>query len=157
LLECLEYQRASALAIPVGLEESLWHRSIVPSGWTIAGVIDHLAGAERHWFQLVVTGHADELPWDVGRPDYDPHAPMTCDRPSADIVAYYREQCKASNAVLFEVALTDRTRGRHGGDDVGALSVREVVLHMIEETASHSGHVEIARELLDGATGLGGR
>jgi hypothetical protein len=35
--------------------------------------------------------------------------------------------------------------------------VRTVVLHMIEETATHSGHLEIARELLDGQTKLGGR
>ena len=32
--------------------------------------------------------------------------------------------------------------------DSDVLSVREVVLHMIEETAAHSGHLEIARELL---------
>jgi hypothetical protein len=34
-------------------------------------------------------------------------------------------------------------------------SIRWVVLHMIEETAAHSGHLEIARELLDGGRGLG--
>jgi hypothetical protein len=35
--------------------------------------------------------------------------------------------------------------------------VREVVLHLIEETARHAGHLDIARELLDGRTGLGPR
>jgi len=34
-------------------------------------------------------------------------------------------------------------------------NVRWVVLHMIEETAAHSGHLEIAREILDGRTNLG--
>jgi len=28
---------------------------------------------------------------------------------------------------------------------------------MIEETARHAGHLDIARELLDGTTGLGSR
>jgi Protein of unknown function (DUF664) len=32
-----------------------------------------------------------------------------------------------------------------------------VMLHMIEETATHSGHLEIARELMDGQTKLGNR
>jgi uncharacterized protein (DUF2461 family) len=36
-------------------------------------------------------------------------------------------------------------------------NVRWIVLHVIEETAAHSGHLEIARELLDGKTRLGGR
>ena len=34
-------------------------------------------------------------------------------------------------------------------------SVRRVVLHVIEETACHSVHLDIARELLDGRTNLG--
>jgi hypothetical protein len=36
-------------------------------------------------------------------------------------------------------------------------SVRGVVLHIIEETARHAGHLDIARELIDGRTGLGPR
>ena len=36
-------------------------------------------------------------------------------------------------------------------------NVRWIVLHVIEETAAHSGHLEIVRELLDGKIGLGGR
>ena len=44
-------------------------------------------------------------------------------------------------------------RGRHGDDEIP--NVRVVILHMIEETAAHSGHLEIARELLDGRTDLG--
>jgi hypothetical protein len=36
-------------------------------------------------------------------------------------------------------------------------TVRDVVLHMIEEVARHAGHLDIARELLDGRTGLGPR
>jgi Protein of unknown function (DUF664) len=35
--------------------------------------------------------------------------------------------------------------------------VRWIILHMIEETARHAGHLDIARELMDGRTGLGPR
>jgi hypothetical protein len=35
--------------------------------------------------------------------------------------------------------------------------VRDVVLHVIEETARHVGHLDVARELLDGRTGLAPR
>ncbi|MET0698851.1 MAG: DUF664 domain-containing protein [Mycobacterium sp.] len=33
--------------------------------------------------------------------------------------------------------------------------LRFVILHMIEETARHLGHLDAARELLDGMLGLG--
>ena len=88
------------LSIVDGLDEALWHTPVVPSGWTVAGIVEHLGGAERHWFQQVVLGSPDELSWDVGRPPYDPAAALTCDRAFGEIVAYYREQSERSDAVL---------------------------------------------------------
>ncbi len=154
----LDYQRSAVLGTVDGLGEKAWHRPIVGSGWTPAGLVEHLGGAERHWFQQVVLGREDKLPWDEGRPCYDPHMALTCERPSADIIAYYREQCARSNAVLDTVALTAPPRGRHGGaEEDEPPDVRWIVLHMIEETACHSGHLDIAREMADGRTNLGGR
>ena len=153
LLECLEYQRASVRSIVAGLNEEAWHVPVVASGWTVAGLVEHLGNAERHWFQEVVAGTGTDLPWDEGRPRYDPNMAFTCDRPSADVLTYYREQCERSDAVLAGAGLSDAPLGRHGGEEVP--SVRVVILHMIEETAAHTGHLEIARELLDGKTGLG--
>jgi hypothetical protein len=155
----LDHQRRAVLAIVEGLDEQAWHCPIVPSGWTPAGLLAHLGGAERHWFQDVVLGLDDVLPWDDGRPDYDPHAALTCDRPPAEIVAYYREQCARSNAVLDVTGLTAVPLGRHTGpdEDDQPPNVRWVVLHMIEETACHSGHLDIAREMADGRTNLGAR
>jgi len=156
LLEALEYQRASVIAIADGLAEELWHTSVVPSGWTFAGIIEHLGGAERHWFQEVVMGTEIDLPWDEGLPPFDPCAAMVCDRPSADIVAYYRAQCLRSNDVYNATPLSALPKGTHGdGSYDTALNLRVIVLHMIEETAAHSGHLEIGRELLDGQTRLG--
>lgn len=153
----LDYQRASVLSIVSGLDEEWWHRPVVPSGWTVAGLVEHLGDAERHWFQQVVTGTDIDLPWDEGRPPYDPEAAFVCERPSADVIAYYRDQCQRSDAVLASTPLSAAPRGKHGDPavDEEAQSVRWIVLHMIEETAAHSGHLEIARELIDGRIDLG--
>jgi uncharacterized damage-inducible protein DinB len=154
----LEYQRAAVRSIVDGLGEEAWHTPVVPSGWTVAGLVEHLGNAERHWFQGVVAGTDDDQAWDVGRPAYDRHAAFTCDRPSPEVLGYYRDQCRRSDAVLDATALWSRPRGRHGDpDEPEPPTVRWVVLHVIEETAAHSGHLEIARELLDGRTDLGGR
>jgi hypothetical protein len=36
---------------------------------------------------------------------------------------------------------------------IGPVSVRWVLIHMIEETARHAGHLDVIREFLDGSTG----
>jgi Protein of unknown function (DUF664) len=158
LLAFLDAQRDAVLAIVAGLDEQAWHRPVVPSGWTPAGLVQHLGDAERHWFQQVVTGSEVDLPWDEGRPPFDPQAAFVSGRPAAEIIGYYRDQCARSDAVLAVTPLSAPPRGRHGDPQMGEPpNVRWVVLHMIEETARHAGHLDIARELLDGQTGLGPR
>jgi hypothetical protein len=158
LLAFLHAQREAVLAIVAGLDEEAWHRSIVPSGWTPAGLVDHLGGAEWHWFQAVVAGAEPEPPpGDEDLPPYDPTAAFVSDLPSAEIIAFYRDQCAQSDAVLAVTPLSARPRGKHGDPDNEPPDVRWVVLHMIEETARHAGHLDIARELLDGQTRLGPR
>jgi hypothetical protein len=159
LLAFLAAQRSAVLSIVAGLDEDAWHRSVVPSGWTPAGLVEHLGGAEWHWFQGVVSGkHPEPPPGDEEQAPYDPTAAFVCDEPSAEIIAFYREQCAASDAVLTVTPLSAQPRGKHGvpGQDEPP-DVRWVVLHMIEETARHAGHLDIAREFMDGQTGLGAR
>jgi Protein of unknown function (DUF664) len=157
LLECLQYQRDSVLSIVDGLSEAQWHTSVVPSGWTPAGFVDHLSGAEYHWFRMVVAGLPLEVsPGDEDQEPYDPFAAFTSDSESGEIVANYRNQCRISDEILANVSMSTKPLGRHRPDEE-VPSVRWVVLHMIEETAAHSGHLEIARELLDGETRRGQR
>jgi hypothetical protein len=150
----LHAQRESVLAIIDGLDADALTTSVLPSGWTPLGLVEHLGHAERHWFQEVLTGTADPLPW----PDDDGRAPLTSPRPPEVVVAFYRDQCLRSDAALDATPLGARPRGRHPGllgEQV--TSLRRIVLHMIEETARHAGHLDAARELLDGRTGLGPR
>jgi hypothetical protein len=158
LRDYLRAQRASVLAIAEDMREEDWHRSVVPTGWTPAGMIEHLGGAEWHWFQGVVAGRQPELPGDLAedRPPYDPLAVVfTTDDSSAEVVAFYRDQCAQSEAVLATVPLSAAPLGLHRRYEPP--NVRWVVLHMIEETARHAGHLDIAREFLDGTTRRGGR
>ena len=132
---------------------------LCPSGWTPAGLVEHLGGAEWHWFQGVVTGkHPEPAPGDEDLTPYDPTAAFVCELPSAEIIRFYRDQCASSDAVLAVTPLPAPPRGRHGDPQMDEPpTVRWVVLHMIEETARHAGHLDIARELIDGQTGLGPR
>jgi uncharacterized protein DUF664 len=68
LLAFLAAQREAVLATAEGLDEDAWHRPAVPSGWTPAGLVEHLGNAERHWFPGVVANSDTELPCDAGLP-----------------------------------------------------------------------------------------
>ncbi|MFJ4436044.1 DinB family protein [Streptomyces sp. NPDC088923] len=148
----LAAQRAAVLAVVEGLDARALTTAVLPSGWTPLGLVEHLGYAERHWFQEVVLGKAEPLDW----PD-DP-APLTTPRPPEVVFAFYADQCRRSDAVLARTPLAAAPLGRHPeplGEEFG--NVRGIVLHMIEETARHAGHLDAVRELIDGRTGLGPR
>ncbi|MFB8271981.1 DinB family protein [Streptomyces sp. NPDC055955] len=148
----LDAQRASASAILDGLTDEQLRTSVLPSGWTPLGLIKHLVDAERHWFQEVFCGTAVDVPWP------DDEDVMTSGRPVAEVFAFYRQQCERGNALLATTPLDAKPAGRHGSAlDEETADLRGIVLHMIEETARHLGHLDAARELLDGRTGLGPR
>lgn len=156
----LRAHREVVLAVVDGLDEEDGHRSVVPTGWTPAGLLEHLGGAEWHWFQGVVAGKQPELAGDLAedQPRYDPLTVLfTSDSSSAEVVTLYRDQCAESEAVLAKTPLSAPPLGKHGRGGFEPPNVRWVVLHMIEETARHAGHLDIARELLDGTTRRGGR
>src|ERR1700689_5733802 len=114
LLQFLDYQRASVQAIVEGLSEEAWHTAVVPSGWTPAGFVEHLAGAEYHWFQGVVAGVVYEPQPDEEFVPYDPNAAFTSDLPSSEILRMYREECERSDVILASAKMSDKPPGRHG-------------------------------------------
>ncbi len=148
VLHYLRAQRRSVLAIVDGLDDQQMNTSVVASGWTPAGLLRHLGDAERHWFQEVLAGQVD--PHDEEVPDGAASAPA---------VGYYRQQVEHADRILATRSLEEPPAGRVTPEGMTAeiTSGRDVVLHMIEETARHAGHLDIARELLDGRTGLGPR
>jgi hypothetical protein len=166
LLGFLQYQRDAVLKIVEDLPEEAWQTRVVPSGWTVAGMLWHLGGVEHHWLQHVTTGVLEDAPAgeearDEEESAYDPAAAFTCDWSGADLIAGYRDECRRSDEVLAVTPLSAAPRGLGFHPDPEytkqITNVRWIVLHVIEETATHSGHLEIARELLDGKTRLGGR
>jgi hypothetical protein len=157
----LDQQRNAVLAITEGLDDVQLNTPVLPSEWTPIGLIRHLAGAEAMWFQWVVLGTQPQVIWNDGidDPPYDPEAPFTSEHSSAAVIEQYRRQCEISNEILRSRDLHAALLGELGFDwpDEPITDLRWVVLHMIEETARHAGHLDVARELLDGVTGRGPR
>ena len=158
LVAYLQAQRDVVLAILDGLDEDLLRTAVVPSGWTPLGLLEHLGHAERMWGQVVLTDAVSPMPWPEQPGEWDPHAAYVSDHGTVEVVAFYRDQCARTDAALAGLGLDDRTEVMDAPNlPTPVRDVREVVLHLIEETARHAGHLDLARELLDGRTGLGPR
>ena len=149
----LAAQRASVLEIVDGLAEDQMSRTVLPSGWTLAGMIEHLGDAERVWFQFVVanepTDDKDHARADVERLDAAASNGFRPRRSVAEALSYYRAQTVRSDEILAAKSLDARPAARPVAD-IGiaddVLTVRDVVMHVIEETARHAGHLDVARE-----------
>ena len=159
LVGYLAAQRAAVLAVVDGLDEASLRRPVVPSGWTCLGLLEHLGHAERFWAQAVLSGQVSALPWtDEADGDWDPTAALVSDHEVGEVIAFYRDQCARTDAIVARLSLDDRPPGVRRRDlPAQTADVREVILHLLEETARHAGHLDIARELLDGRIGLGPR
>jgi hypothetical protein len=148
------------LAIVDGLDEDLLTTPALPSGWTPLGLIEHLGHAERRWFQGVALGSAAPLPWpeDPAGNEEGEDAPYTTSRPPEVVFAFCREQIGRASAVVATTPLSAHQAGRRNREGTEHVTdLRTIMLHMIEETARHAGHLDAARELLDGRTGIGPR
>ncbi len=158
LLAYLDAQRAIVLAIVAGMNEDALRTPLLPSGWTPLGLVKHLGFAERHWFQRVATGETSELPWPDQPGEEEGRQPFTTALPADVVFGFYRDQCERANTLVAATPLSAPPQRRHPGDPAGEISdLRRIILHMIEETARHAGHLDVARELADNHTGLGQR
>ena len=130
-----------------GLDDASLRRPMTPSETTLLGLVKHLAAVELGWFCETFGRETEPLPFDPDDEDADlrvgPH------ETTADILAFYARARTAADRVICESGL-DETGTAWNGDTV---SMRWVLIHMIEETARHAGHMDILRELIDGATG----
>jgi uncharacterized damage-inducible protein DinB len=130
-----------------GLDDEQLRRAMTPSGTNLLGLVKHLASVEYGWFCRTFGREHDEIPFNEGDPDADMRAAPH--ETTSDIVEYYGRARAAADRVIDELDLDDVGTAWYGD----TVSMRWVLIHMIEETARHAGHLDIMRELIDGATG----
>ena len=130
-----------------GLDDADLRRPMTLSGTNLLGLVKHLASVEYGWFCQTFGRETEPLPFDED--DENADLRVQPDETTDDIVAFYGRARAAADQVIADVDL-DATGTAWFGD---AVSMRWVLIHMTEETARHAGHVDIVRELIDGATG----
>jgi hypothetical protein len=152
LVDFLRAQRATLELKCAGLDVELSRRSVEPSTLSLLGLVRHLADVERRWFRQVLAGE-DVAPRFAtnANPDGDFDGATADPAVVAEAWAAWRDEVAFADGFVgaaphLDVVGTDGWRG--------TVSLRWVLVHLIEEYARHNGHADLLRERIDGATGV---
>lgn len=147
----LDYARATVAAKCEDLTDEDARKAPLPGSplMTIAGLVSHLRWVEYWWFRVVFLGEEDRHP----ATDEDPDREMriALDVPLAQLLREYETQSAefrdlVSRTDLDAVAKQPSGDGRH-------VTLRWILMHLVEEISRHNGHLDILRETVDGVTG----
>ncbi|MHA7283431.1 DinB family protein [Arthrobacter sp. TMS2-4] len=122
-----------------GLSDADGVKRLLPSLTTVPGLVRHLTDVERFWFRDRIDGQQD-VPTRWSAEDPDGEFRVSDEDSLAGIIADYEAACRESREVLEGYGVDEPCRGGDGGH-----SVRWVLVHMIEETGRHCGHLDILR------------
>jgi uncharacterized damage-inducible protein DinB len=152
LTDVLRAQRATLELKCSGLGVELSLRSVEPSTLSLLGLVRHLADVERRWFRRVLAGQeAPALFSSTTDPDGDFNG-ATSD-PALVAASWEAWRTEVAFAEQFTAKAPDLDV--EGNDSWrGTVSLRWVLIHMIEEYARHNGHADLLRERIDGAIGV---
>ncbi len=145
----LDYQRATLLWKCAGVGPSdMVRQGVPPSTLTLLGLVRHMTLVEWSWFEKVFVGRTVAAPIDC---DVDRDADFNDVDPArveADLAAF-ATQCDISRGVVSSAESLDQIAA-NARDEI---SLRWILIHMVEEYARHNGHADFLRELIDGAVG----
>jgi uncharacterized damage-inducible protein DinB len=152
LTRFLKQVRLNARAKCAGLTEADAQKTPLPTSpaMSVAGIVSHLRWGEAFWIDVMFLGQPNRWPGSDGDSELQMRAGHA--RPLSELLDEYTAQTAHTDEVLASHDWDAEAAARH--DDTGRpISLRYIVLHLIQETAHHNGHLDILRELADGVTG----
>jgi uncharacterized damage-inducible protein DinB len=147
----LDFHRATLAMKCEGLAaDQLRARAAAPSTLSLLGLVRHMTEVERAWFRRVLSGE-DVTPWYYSDADPDGDFDRVDDADPDEMMAAWRAECDNSAKLVAQaesldtIGVTER-RGEQ-------ISLRWIMVHMIEEYARHNGHADLLRQRIDGLVG----
>lgn len=146
LLGFLQRQRDLVVWKLRGADDEVLRSVATPTGLTLHGVVRHLENVERSWIRHVFAGQTGlDFAWTDADPDGDLHVP-------ADVTMAQLLHDYAAESVLCDGVVT-ATPSLDTVSTTRDMSLRWILLHLIEETSRHLGHIDLLREQADGLVG----
>lgn len=151
LIGYLDWYREALMRKIAGLSDEQLRTPVQPMGWSPLGLVKHLGWVERRWMR-----------WGFAAEDVPPRLPggdqaewtIAADEPTGSVLSAYADEVGRSRALVAAAELTDRARvGGRFDHPERAPSLVRILFHLLQEYARHAGHLDIAREMIDGRTG----
>lgn len=150
-MNSLQAERDHVVGILEGLNDEQLRRRVLPTGWSSLGMVNHLAlGVEHYWLRCIVAGESldffssdalkDNGEWEVG-PEVTGEA----------VIERYRAESAHANVIIAETpldALPRQIDPLWGSWEVPNFLF--IMTHLVQVTATHAGHLDVVRELIDG-------
>jgi uncharacterized damage-inducible protein DinB len=148
----LDYARDTVHAKCAGLSDADARRAPLPGSplMTVSGLVSHLRWVESSWIEKTMLGGTIDAPWTDDDPDREFRIAVTM--PLAALLADYRAVCARHRDQVASLDLDAPSKGELSWRNE-PVTLRWVLFHLAEETARHNGHLDILRELADGARG----
>ena len=146
LLGVLQRQRDLVAWKLGGAPDEVLAAVTTPTGMNLPGLVRHLTNVERSWLRDVFAGQ-EGLAYDWTEQDPEAEWRVPADTRMADLLAGYAAESRRCDAVVTGASSLDVVSVQRN------VSLRWILLHLIEETARHLGHIDVLRELADGNTG----
>ncbi|MEH3032601.1 MAG: DinB family protein [Aeromicrobium erythreum] len=152
----LDFHRRTLAWKCAGLDAEQLAATHPPSPMTLGGMLKHLAYVEDWWCGVVLTGDEPVEPWRSAPwpddADWDWHS--AADDSPEDLRALWEAAVARSEALVDAApdgletvaARADRRTGE-------PISLRWILVHLVEEYARHNGHADLLREAIDGSVG----
>jgi uncharacterized damage-inducible protein DinB len=154
LLRYLRTARSDLRGKVDGLSEYDARRPLTPTGTNLLGLVKHVASVQLGYFTDAFDRVTDiVVPWleEDAEPDADMWVPANESRES--ILEFHDASALASDAVVEALPLEAPGRVPWWSEDRATVTLHQVLVHVLAETARHAGHADILRELVDGTAG----
>ncbi|WP_405659322.1 DinB family protein [Streptomyces sp. RK9] len=152
LIAFVEAQRGGIRRSVLGLSDEQASGRPSASELNLAGLVKHVAETELNWLRM-----AQQKPNERRRTEetWGDSFRLVEGETLADVLAFWAEVAAETDAFIREVPSLDDTfplPDQPWFPDDGAVSMRWLMLHLVEEIGRHAGHADIIRESLDGKT-----
>jgi Protein of unknown function (DUF664) len=145
----LDYQRATLMWKCEGLGgEDLARRGVPPSRLSLLGLVRHMTLVEWWWFEQIFSGSDAARPISTDDDDDADFNDLHPELADADLERFHL-QCDISRKIVAAADNLDQQASAARD----AITLRWIMIHMVEEYARHNGHADLLRELIDGVVG----
>lgn len=138
-----------------GLGEYDVRRPLTPTGTNLLGLVKHASGVEIGYFGACFgRPFPEDVPW--AAPDAEINSDMwaTAEESRDEIVALYRRVWRHTDTTIAELPLDAPAQVPWWPPERRAVTLHQLVVHVIADLQRHAGHADIVRELVDGAVGM---